>query len=128
MPSNVTHTNQYPVYENSKVVIEPKGKLDIYWSILHGNGTAMMEKFTLSKNAVMTGSWNSTMPTVVYVINYTLNKTHLRLPDNSSLYALSSSFDNLELYPGQYWLVVGTTFHGNWTITFDQPLVADYIT
>jgi len=125
--NNVTNTNKYPVYENSKVMIAPEGVFITNWSISNGNGTAIMEKFTLSKNAIVTGSWNSTIPAIVYVINYTTDKTYLKLPNNHSLYILSGSL-NLHLSTGQYLLIVGTIFHGNETLTFDQPLVADYIT
>lgn len=125
---NTTNTNQYPIYGNSKVVVEAKGSSIGNWSISHGNGTAIMVNFTLSKNAIMTGSWNSTIPTAVYVVNYTADKTYLKLPSTSSSYAISGSFDSLHLLAGKYLLIVGTIFHGNETVTFNQPLAATYIT
>ncbi len=123
---NSTNTVQYPLYENSKVVLEPQGRSDWYWYIVNGSGVAIMETFTLSKNAVLSGSWNSTIPTVVYVINYTLDKKYLQLPSNSASYSLSGSFNNTYLHAGKYLLIIGTIFHGNETVTFNQPLTATY--
>lgn len=124
---NGMNTKQYPLYDNSKVVLEAKGSSIGNWSISNGNGSAIMVNFTLSRDAIMTGSWNSTIPTVVYVMNYTTDKEFLKLPSNTSSYSLFGSFDNLHLLAGKYLLIVGTVFHGNETVTFNQPLAATYI-
>lgn len=127
LAGNSTNTGQYPLYENSKVVLEAQGQKIGNWSISHGNGSAILVNFTLSKNAVMSGSWNSTIPTVVYVVNYTTDKTYLKLPITMASYSLSGSFNSVHLPAGKYLLIVGTIFHGNETVTFNQPLTATYI-
>ena len=127
LAGNSTNTRQYPLYEKSRVVLEPQGQKISNWSISHGNGSAIMENFTLSENAVMSGSWNSTIPTVVYVVNYTTDKTYLKLPSTMSSYTLSGSFNSVHLLAGNYFLIVGTISHGNETVTFNQPLTATYI-
>lgn len=124
--TNASNSAQYPAYYGNMVVIAGKGDSIGNWSISNGSG-AIMVNFTLSKDAIVTGSWKSTIPTDVYIINYTTNKTDLRLPSNSSYYGLSGAFSNTPLAAGKYYLIIGTIFHGNERVTINQAIEATYV-
>jgi hypothetical protein len=62
--TNASNSAQYPAYYGNMVVIAGKGDSIGNWSISNGSG-AIMVNFTLSKDAIVTGSWKSTIPTDV---------------------------------------------------------------
>lgn len=84
--------------------------------------------FKLTRSAVVTGSWSSTMPTYVEFWKFSLNKSSLIPPSGASW--LTEGSINVSLSPGTYYFYFftssrnGQVIHNNFTIT--QNILASY--